>query len=133
MITHLSVGSLGEACAASYLRDISYSIIETNVRTSFGELDIVTRDPDGTLVLVEVKTLSSPASLTPEDNLTRSKFFKLSRMATYYANKHPNLVPPSKGWRIDLISIILLSSPSPSSYKFGKNYFDVVHYSNIFL
>ncbi len=132
MHNHLSVGLIGEDAACDYLASHGYSILERNSRTKFGEIDIVASAPDKTLVVVEVKTLTRAGDLSPEDNLTRSKFFKLSRMAQFYANAHPELVDDSAGWRIDLISIILDPNPIDSpAIRIGKNNVVARHYKNI--
>lgn len=132
MADHLSTGALGEACAASFLSSQGFIIIERNFRAKFGELDIVANDADGTLVIVEVKALSFTHHLSPEDNLTRSKFLKLSRTASFYANLHPDLVDNSRGWRIDLVTISFDPSPDSIVHKYGKINFAVSHYKNIF-
>ncbi len=54
--TAREVGIEGEYLAARYLARHGFSILEQNWRTKFGEVDIVARDPEGTIVLVEVKT-----------------------------------------------------------------------------
>ena len=47
----------GEGAAAGYLSDQGYSIIEKNWRAGrWGEIDLITCDPSGILVFVEVKT-----------------------------------------------------------------------------
>ena len=132
MTLHLETGSAGEQAACDYLQFNGYHILARNFRVPFGEIDIIARDPDGTLVIVEVKTLARTSSIHPEDNLTRSKFTKLSRVALFYANTNPILVSPDHGFRIDLIAIILDPSHSePSLQKIGKNFFAVSHYKNI--
>lgn len=133
MSTHLSTGALGEACAASFLECCGYTILDRNFRVSFGELDIVAKDPSGCLVIVEVKTFSHSGSLSPEDNLTRSKFFKLSRVANFYANALPELIDGSMGWRIDLITILLNPPFGTPVQKYGNIDFAVSHYKNISL
>ena len=135
MTDHIQTGLLGEDVASKYLASINFSVLERNIRMQFGEIDIVARDPKGVLVFVEVKTLNSPASLSPEDNLTRAKFTKLSRACSAYANAHPGLVDNTIGWRIDLVAIVvsptLPVAPGASLFSFGKNNFAVSRYENI--
>ena len=135
MTDHLQIGSLGEDAAARYLSSLNFSILERNVRMKFGEIDIVARDPKGTLVFVEVKTLNRPSVLSPEDNLTHAKFSKLSRACSAYANAHPALITESLGWRIDLVAVVIDPTiPLAPEYRiisFGKNNFAVSHYENI--
>lgn len=52
------IGHLGENIACEYLVNKGYTICERNYRKPWGELDIIAKDPDGTLVFVEVKTIT---------------------------------------------------------------------------
>ena len=59
-------GQYGEYLAGRFLRRHGYRIIARNLRTRFGEVDLVALTPDrGTLVIVEVKTALEP-DLLPE-------------------------------------------------------------------
>ncbi len=134
MAEHITTGSTGEQAACDYLASLGYQIFDRNFRVPFGEIDIVARDPDGTLVIVEVKTITNSGNILPEENLTRSKFLKLSRVASFYANRNPSLIFPDLGFRIDLIAIVLDPIPNdPLIKKIGKNYFAISHYKNISL
>lgn len=112
MASHLSVGKAGEDAAAEYLVGKKYRIVERNHLRRFGEIDIVARAQDTTLVFVEVKTLSvgvgegGANNLRPEDNMTPSKIMKTKRAALAYANAHPELVT-DMGWRIDMVAVDL--------------------------
>ena len=55
-------GRRGEGLAAWYLRLKGYRILDRNIRTPRGEVDIVARK-GGCLVFVEVKTRDTPAEL----------------------------------------------------------------------
>ena len=52
----MDVGERGEDRAARALRARGYRIVDRNFRCKAGELDLVARDRDGTLVFVEVRT-----------------------------------------------------------------------------
>ena len=114
-------GQLGEDLACEYLINNKYRIIERNYKKSWGEIDIIAKDPDKTLVFVEVKTLQQSTSfgLKPEDQLTASKLKKLSRTASIYANNNQKLIKEARGWRIDLIAMALNHTNNPviSHYK----------------
>ncbi len=120
-------GKAGEKEAEEYLWGKSYTIIEKNYRQPWGELDIVARAPDRTLVFVEVKTLrndltnKSSNGLIPEENLTQAKLRKLQRTASLYANSHLELVSDKRGWRIDLLAVEWQEGQKP----------DIRHYENI--
>ena len=114
------LGAEGEKFAVQYLEEKKYKIIGRNVRQSWGELDIVARAPDKTLVLVEVKTMSGGA-LRPEDQMSAAKMKKFSRAASLYAGHHKELVNDKRGWRLDVIAIT----------KVGE-VFTANHYENVF-
>lgn len=118
-----SIGKFGEDLAARRLKIVGWSILGRNIRQKFGEIDILARSPDGTLVFVEVKTLQGlGGGMRPEDNLTGPKLRKMRRMAEAFANSNPQLIG-SEGWRIDLLAISATGNDS-------KNW-DVAHYTNI--
>ena len=54
------LGSRGEDAAVRSLERRGWEVVERNWRCQLGEVDIVARDPDGQLALVEVKTRSRP-------------------------------------------------------------------------
>lgn len=105
------VGNLGEDLACEYLLNRGYKIIERNHRKKWGEIDIIAKDPVNTLVFVEVKTMrqdnAAIAELSPEDNLTAAKLKKLQRTAQMFVGQFPKEVDDDRGWRIDLITILL--------------------------
>lgn len=133
MLDKSSIGKLGEDLACSYLIRRGYRIIDRNYREKVGEIDIIAISRDKTLVFVEVKTMkesSNPATnppdpqiagLAPEDNLTKSKLKKLSRICEVFVAKNPDTIKEEKGWRIDLVAISLDEKLEP---KFE-------HYENI--
>lgn len=109
---NIATGTIGEQMAVSYLRKGGYKILDTNARYPWGEIDIIARDRDKTLVFVEVKTLNKrgqkfadTSGLKPEDNLTRSKMEKLKKTCLFFANNNKKL--SDKGWRIDLLSLTM--------------------------
>lgn len=122
-------GKLGEDIACKYLKSNGYSIIERNFRKPWGELDIVAKYKDGTLVFVEVKTMKDIGELKPEDQLTSSKLKKLRRTASLYAGENQNLVSDKNGWRIDVIAINL-----PENYNILTNLeknCEIRHWENV--
>ena len=119
----LTLGRLGENIACEYLVKKGYKIIERNFWRPWGELDIISKAPEKTLVFVEVKTMSGNGSdgLQPEDQLTKAKLKKLQRPSSLYAGHYPEKIKDNKGWRIDLIAIILNDEENC----------DIKHYENI--
>jgi len=117
------IGKYGEDLACEYLVNNKYRIIERNYKKPWGEIDIIAKDPERTLVFVEVKTLreSTNFGLKPEDQLTASKLKKVSRTASLYSNANQDIINKENGWRIDLIAITLNNTNNPT----------VSHYKNI--
>lgn len=104
------VGKIGEEKAREHLKKLGCFIVENNFWRPWGELDIIARSKDGTLVFVEVKTMidyGGSSALKPEDNLTKAKLQKLKRTASLYAGSHPELVSEKRGWRLDLITVLM--------------------------
>jgi putative endonuclease len=118
-----ALGKWGEDQAADYLRQRGYQILEQNVRTPYGEIDLVacqtlTQAPGQTarqaasltIVFVEVKTRRSTAFGLPEEAITARKRQHLLAAAQAYLLAHPDL---DADWRLDVIAI--QRSPSSSA------------------
>ena len=112
------IGKLGENIACRYLVENGYKIIERNFRQKWGEIDIIAKSPDKTLVFLEVKTVSIVSretietnnlnnQISAEDQLTKAKLKKLQRTASLYAGHWPELIDDNKGWRIDLLALTI--------------------------
>ena len=54
-------GRRGEAAAARWYQKQGAQLLAHNYHTRMGELDLVLREPDGTIVICEVKTRSTDA------------------------------------------------------------------------
>lgn len=124
----LTLGKLGEDLACGYLVNKGYKIIQRNYRKPWGEIDIIAKAPDRTLVFVEVKTMtgSGDNGIQPEDQLTQAKLEKLKRTACLYAGHYPEKVDDNRGWRIDLLALRLGSGQA----VLGDDC-DIKHYENI--
>ncbi len=120
----MNVGKIGEDMAAEYLKKQGFGIIGRNIRQKGGEIDIIARDRDGTLVFVEVKALNgvgdSAIGLVPEDHMTSAKFRKVRRTCELLLGKHPDWLRQAGDWRIDLVAVDL-GGPAPG----------IRHYRNI--
>lgn len=100
------LGAWGENKACEYLVDRGYKIIERNFREPWGEIDIVAKAGDGTLVFVEVKTMTENyGGLKPEDQMTSAKIKKFKKVAALYAGHRQDLVDDKKGFRLDLLAL----------------------------
>jgi len=77
------VGQRGEAEAARFLRQRGFVILDQNVRSRLGEIDLVARDR-GTVVFVEVKARQAGRGDPPEASVTPRKQARLARLALGY-------------------------------------------------
>ncbi|MBN1438129.1 MAG: YraN family protein [Anaerolineales bacterium] len=95
------LGDQGERAAAESLRRAGYEIIGRNLRTPYGEVDLVARHM-GFTVFVEVKTRRSRAHGLPEEAVTARKRTRLIRSAQHYLQERGLLDTP---WRIDVVAV----------------------------
>lgn len=123
-MSHLTVGKMGEDLACRYLERNRYELIARNyLIKGVGELDIVVKDKFGTLVFVEVKTMSL-GELKPEDQYSFAKKTKMTRACEVFLAKHRELLKERAGWRMDLVAIEL---PDPEFSEEPK----IRHYQNV--
>lgn len=81
------IGAWGEEVAAQWLLEHSREIIARNVRTPYGEIDIIARQDDVT-IFVEVKTLTASQNFLPEHQITARKREHMLNAAQHYAAEH---------------------------------------------
>jgi putative endonuclease len=98
---HLATGKLGEQIGESFLLERGYRILGRNVRSPFGEIDLVA-DHQGTLVFVEIKARRSQAFGFAEEAVDRRKRDRLTRLASWYLACHPKLHSPV---RFDVLTL----------------------------
>ena len=117
--SNVRTGDKGEDLAVSYLKKMGWAIIDRNKKAGGGEIDIVAREPSGTLVFVEVKTLKSepPGGLMPEDEFSSAKRQKTERAIQGFVGANPKLVNEKKGWRMDVVAIVLTDTPTVRHYE----------------
>lgn len=96
-----TTGRLGERIGEDYLKERGYQIVERNVRSPFGEIDLVANHR-GTLVFVEIKTRRDATFGFPEEGVGERKKNQLIRLASWYLAQHPNSNPPV---RFDVLAI----------------------------
>ncbi len=98
-----ATGRRGEALAVAHLTGLGYEVLATNVRTRYGELDVVAREGE-VLVFVEERTRHGGALGTPEESITPRKRRRLVELAEAYLQTLPEPAPPC---RIDVVAIDL--------------------------
>ncbi len=96
-------GARGERAAKDFLQKKGYHVVDTNVRSRWGEVDIVARQGEE-LVFVEVRTRRSQEFGSPEESLSARKRERLIFTAENYIQ---GLDESPLQWRIDLVSIQL--------------------------
>lgn len=84
MSTAKASGDRGEAAVARYLRERGCTLLESQWRCRFGELDLVARDPGGLLCFVEVKLRSNLSHGLPRDYVDGRKRERLRQAAALY-------------------------------------------------
>lgn len=100
-----TTGSQGEAQAATYLRGLGYTILQTNWRCRRGEIDIIAED-GATLIFVEVRTRRSDKLGSAEESVTAAKQRRLAELAQIYLQfREAEGKPWPEAWRIDVIAI----------------------------
>ena len=82
------LGLSGEALAEDHLRGLGYQIVEKDVRTPLGQLDLVAMDGK-TLVFVEVKTRAGHGYGLPQEAVDAKKIRKLRQLGLYYLKMRP--------------------------------------------
>jgi putative endonuclease len=110
------LGRWGETQAADYLHQQGYTVMARNVRTPYGEIDLVAQilskitENETITVFVEVKTRTSKTFGYPEEAITTRKQTNLISAAQHYLQEHPDL---DQNWRIDVIAIERYPESSP--------------------
>ena len=66
-------GRRGEAAAARFYEKQGAALITHNYHTRMGEIDLILREPDGTLVFCEVKTRAKDSLDTPAAAVNAAK------------------------------------------------------------
>jgi putative endonuclease len=93
------IGSWGESVTAKYLEEHGYKVLARNVRTPYGEIDIIAQK-DGFTIFVEVKTRTSRSLGPPEISVTPRKQEHMVAAAEHYASEHD-----INHWQIDVIAV----------------------------
>ena len=106
------VGSWGEGVAAEYLKEHGNVIVARNVRTPYGEIDLVA-ERDGITIFVEVKTRTSKSLGPPEISVTPRKQEHMLAAAEHYAQEHE-----IDHWQIDVIAVEGKPSEHPNFTHF---------------
>jgi putative endonuclease len=102
-----SLGKRGEDLACVELQRRGYAILARRYRTRFGEIDIIARDGE-TTVIVEVKTRDGDKFGDGADAMTAWKQRRVANMAVDYLSRHKLHDRPC---RFDVVAIDVSVSP----------------------
>lgn len=116
-------GQWGESQALQYLVRQGYTVVTTNYRKRFGEIDIIARDDD-VLVFIEVKCRKRQTFGSPLEAVDGRKQRRIGRVAMAYLQTH-NCGECNA--RFDVIAV----QPDPQSES-GKERALIEHIKNAF-
>lgn len=124
MAIHNDVGKIGEDISCEFLEGRGFSILERNFRRPYGEIDIVARETDGTLIFVEVKTVSWETGRPvpyethrPEENVHPEKLKRIANTIQSYLMTHPS----EEKWRFDVLAVYLDTSSKTAQVRHLKD------------
>ncbi len=115
-LSNFEIGQIGEETAVDYLAQRNIRILRRNLRTEYGEIDILCQDGE-CLVFAEVKTRRSKQFGFPEAAVTGNKQNHMVNSAIAYLQETDNM---DKLWRIDVIAVNFDASLAPK-IKWFKN------------
>lgn len=129
--TRQATGRLGENLATEYLQQQGYCVLARNVRTAYGEIDLVAQQQvadiaaglqstSQVLVFVEVKTRRSQSFGLPEESVTSAKIAHMQAAAQAYLQANPEL---DGDWRLDVIAVRL--------DRQQDKLLEIVHFENV--
>lgn len=101
------LGIRGESAAACFLEKRGYEVMERNWRCPAGEVDIIARDDDGSIVFVEVKTRSGVERGFPAEAVTPARRKRYEKIAGYYLSDH---IFEDVRVRFDIIGILTMAA-----------------------
>ena len=88
-----AAGNRGEAETARYLRKQGYTLLASQWRCRFGEIDLIARDRRGMLCFVEVKLRSNLSVGLPREFVDSRKQERLRMAASAYMGRYELDVP----------------------------------------
>ena len=95
------VGRWGEDVALEALSQKGLRLVGRNVRTPYGEIDLILQDGDE-MVFVEVKARTTGSFGLPETAVNGRKQGRMVRSALHWLQNHPEW---AGGWRVDVVAV----------------------------
>lgn len=106
-----ALGRYGEELAAQHLTAAGMVVLARNWRCAQGELDLVARDVDGTVVFVEVKTRAGTGFGEPAEAVGRVKARRLRILACRWLTENRQAGPSEL--RFDVVGIVRRRGEQP--------------------
>jgi len=104
------LGRVGEDAALSFVASLGWEVVARNLRTPYGEIDLLCRDR-GCLVVVEVKARTGSRYGAPLEAIDARKVGRLLRSLNWWLAGHaPSGCPPV---RVDVVGVELDVSGRP--------------------
>ncbi|HWM78870.1 MAG TPA: YraN family protein [Methylomirabilota bacterium] len=123
--TRRPTGIKGEEEAARFLSRCGYAILDKNVRTRVGEIDLVAKEGK-TLVFVEVKTrkeiAEAPPPVPPQAGVHTRKQNKLGKLAQSYLKLKRLREQPC---RFDVVAVVVNDEGGVKAIRHIPNAFSV--------
>jgi len=119
--TRRATGIKGEEEAARFLARCGYAILDKNVRTRAGEIDLVAKEGK-TLVFVEVKTRKDLAGDPPQAAVNTRKQNRLGKLAHGYLKLRRLREMPC---RFDVVAVIVNEEGGVKAIRHIPNAFSV--------
>jgi putative endonuclease len=113
------LGKWGEKRAAAFLTGKGFMVIARNYTCPAGEIDLISSDPDGAIVFVEVKTRRDELYAKAQDAVTAKKQRTMTQAAKSFIR---NYKIKDKPLRFDVVAVVLGKKGKPQ----------IRHYENAF-
>jgi putative endonuclease len=110
-----NLGKIGEDLALDFLKSHSFSVLERNFRSKFGEIDIIS-EKDHCLYFIEVKTRSNTDFGKPYESVNKRKIYHIKKAAQYYLLKNK-----FEGYKLKVAVFSILSENGQTDIKFWDN------------
>lgn len=111
--SHRHRGVSAEQDGVAWLRAHGYEVVERNVSSRYGELDVVARDGD-TLCFVEIKARASDRLGSPLEAVTPAKQRRLTRCAEAYLMHNDHDGP----CRFDVLGMLAEGTAEGSRWRY---------------
>jgi putative endonuclease len=117
------VGILGENIASEFLERNGYKILDRNYKFAIfgpqkGEVDIIAKK-GGIISFVEVKTVTSEKTFSPEARVDFAKQRKILKTAQSWLMKKK--IPLDCPWEIDVVAVIIDRASKKASVRHLQN------------